>query len=80
MNNFQLLVQGYTACFGWMFVVAGKWILEMAPELKLWERHTNWNDHLWYAERVNGRLAMLAVTCLLIWILTHDIKLNEILF
>jgi hypothetical protein len=29
---------------------------------------------------VNGRLAMLAVTCLLIWILTHDIKLNEILF
>jgi len=38
----------------------------MLPELKSWERHKNLDDHLWYAERVNGRIAMLTLTTLLI--------------
>jgi hypothetical protein len=35
---------------------------------------------LWYAERVNGRLAMLALTFLLIWCATHGIELKSLLF
>jgi len=57
-----------------------KFLLEEYPDLKCWKRHTNLDDYIWYAERVNGRIAMLALSFLLIWCLTHDIKLNKILF
>jgi hypothetical protein len=80
MNKFLLGVQGYLSCIGWMLPALWEWVLEMSPDLRFWKWHTDFNDHLWYAERVNGRLAMLALTFLLIWCATHGIKLNEILF
>ena len=80
MNKFLLGIQGYVSCFGWIFVATWQWILEAAPELKMWERHANLGDHFWYAERVNGRLAMLAIAYILIRCLTHGIKLNSFLF
>ena len=80
MNKFFLALQGYLSCLGWMLPALWEWILEMSPDLRFWNWHTNLDDHLWYAERVNGRIAMLALTFLFIWCLTHDIKLNEILF
>ena len=79
MNKFLLGVQGYISCFGWIIATIWEWFLEVSVDLRFW-RHTNLDDHLWYAERVNGRIAMLTLTFLLIWCFTHDIKLNEILF
>jgi hypothetical protein len=66
MNKFWYGVQGYASCFGWIFQTIAKWIWEECPDLKFWEPHGDWNDHIWYAERVNGRLAMLALTIVLI--------------
>jgi len=80
MNKFWLGIQGYISCFSWIFVAIVKWAWELSPDLKVWKPHTNFDDHIWYAERVNGRIAMLALSFLLIWCLAHDIKLNEILF
>jgi hypothetical protein len=80
MNKFWLGVQGYWSCISWIPAALLKFIWEESPDLKFWKQHTNFDDHIWYAERVNGRIAMLALSFLLIWCLTHDIKLNEILF
>jgi hypothetical protein len=55
VNKFFTAVQGSVEC-----------ITVLAPELKIWERHTNLDDHAWYAERVNGRLAMITLTTLLV--------------
>jgi len=80
MNKFLLGIQGYASCFGWLLPAFWEWLLEMSPDLRFWKWHTNLDDHLWYAERVNGRLAMLALTFLFIWCTTHDVKLNAFLF
>jgi hypothetical protein len=80
MNKFWLGVKGYTSCVSWIPGAILKFIWEELPDLKFWKRHTNFDDHIWYAERVNGRIAMLALSFLLIWCVTHGIKLNEILF
>lgn len=80
MNKFWLGLKGYWSCVAWLPAALFKFMWEEFPDLKFWKRHTNFDDHIWYAERVNGRIAMLALSFLLIWCLTHDIKLNEILF
>jgi hypothetical protein len=80
MNKFFLGLQGYISCFSWMIPALWEWILEMSPDLRFWKWHTNLDDHLWYAERVNGRLAMLAMTFLFIWCLTHGIEFKPLLF
>jgi hypothetical protein len=80
MNKFFLGIQGYVSCLGWILPALWEWILEMSPDLRFWKWHTNFDDHLWYAERVNGRLAMLALTFLFTWCTTHGIKLNALLF
>jgi hypothetical protein len=88
MNKFLLGIQGYASCFGWIFVAIFKVILEECPDLKFWERHSNWDDHIWYAERVNGRIAMLVLSVLLlyeftthtsIWSLIDGIKFHTVL-
>jgi hypothetical protein len=79
MNKFWLGIQGYISCFGWIFVAVVKWACEECPDLKFWKRHTNLDDHLWYAERVNGRIAMLTLTFLLLWNLAHGMQLNSFL-
>lgn len=66
MNKILLSIRGYVSCLEWLFAVAFKWILEELPDIKFWERHTDLDDHLWYAERVNGRIAMLVLTATLI--------------
>jgi len=66
MNKFWYGVQGYASCFGWMFGAIFKFIWEECPDLKFWKWHTNIGDHIWYAERVNGRVAMLVLSIVLI--------------
>lgn len=66
MKKFVLGVQGYLQCLGWIVPEFLKWVFELAPDLKFWKWHTNMDDHLWYAERVNGRVAMLVLSVLLI--------------
>lgn len=80
MNKFFLGVQGYWSCLGWAFPALWAWILETLPDLRFWKWHTNLDDHLWYAERVNGRLAMLALTLLFVWRTAHGLEFNKILF
>jgi hypothetical protein len=80
MNKFFLGIQGYHSCFNWIIPAIWEWVLEAAPELRFWKRYKNLDDHLWYAERVNGRLAMLALTFLFVWYLAHGLKLDTFLF
>jgi hypothetical protein len=65
MNKFVLTIKGYASCFGWVFSETWKALLENYPDLKFWKPFTHLDDFLWYAERVNGRLAMLALTFIL---------------
>lgn len=80
MNKFLLGIQGYFSCLGWMIPALWEWALESAPDLRFWKWHNNLSDHFWYAERVNGRLAMLALTFLFVWYTTHGLKLDALLF
>ena len=66
MKNFLRSVQGYWMCVGWIVPEFLRWVCEFTPELKFWKWHNNLDDHLWYAERVNGRIAMLVLSVLLI--------------
>lgn len=66
MKKFLLMAQGYWMCVGWIVPEFLRWVCELAPELKFWKWHTNFDDHIWYAERVNGRIAMLVLSVLLI--------------
>ena len=66
MKNFLRSVQGYWMCVGWIVPELLRWVYELAPELQFWKWHNNLDDHLWYAERVNGRIAMLVLSVLLI--------------
>jgi hypothetical protein len=66
MKNFLRSVQGYWMCVGWIVPEFLRWVCELAPELQFWKWHNNLDDHLWYAERVNGRIAMLVLSVLLI--------------
>ena len=67
MNKFVLALKGYASCFGWVFAAIWREILENCPDLKFWEPPTHPEDFLWYAERVNGRLAMLTLTSIFVW-------------
>ena len=60
------MAQGYWMCIGWIVPEFLRWVYELAPDLKFWKRFTNFDDHIWYAERVNGRIAMLVLSVLLI--------------
>ena len=60
-------------CFTWAARVVWEFALEHCVEIRFWERHNNFDDHIWYAERVNGRLAMLALSLVLILeLVLHD--------
>jgi hypothetical protein len=88
MNKILLGIKGYWSCFGWMISALFTWILEECPDLKFWKGYTDIDDHLWYAERVNGRIAMLVLSVLLlyeftthhgIWSLIDGIKSHTLL-
>jgi hypothetical protein len=79
MNKFWLGLQGYWFCVSWIPGALLKFIWEESPDLKFWKQHTNLDDHLWYAERVNGRIAMLTLTFLLLWGVAHGVQFNSFL-
>ena len=61
MNKFLLTLQGYAMCFSWI----PKMILHECPDLLFWRVPTHPSDFIAYAERINGRLAMLAIVIIL---------------
>lgn len=79
MNKILTSIQGYISCFGWVFQAAFQWLTEECPDLKFWKWHTDIDDHLWYAERVNGRVAMLVLTTILILELVLDRSIWDII-
>jgi len=88
MKKILLTIKGYWSCLGWTFAALLKWLLEECPDLKFWKGHTNIDDHIWYAERVNGRIAMLVLTVVLlyeftthtsIWSLVDGIEFHTVL-
>jgi hypothetical protein len=62
MSKFRLWVIGWWSCLSWMIP---ELVHEYFPDLKFWNIPTHIGDFIWYAERVNGRLAMLAVVAIL---------------
>ena len=61
-QKFLYAIQGWWSCISWILV---ELIKEYFPDLNLLEIPTHPSDFAWYAERVNGRLAMLAVVAIL---------------
>ena len=66
MNKIWWTIQGYVSCFGWIFGAIVDLALEHWSEIRFWKRYETFDDHIWYAERVNGRLAMIVLTIVLI--------------
>lgn len=61
MQDFLRKLQACWHCVSWIFVS----LFKDCVDLKFWELPLHPEDLLWYAERVNGRLAMLTLTILL---------------
>jgi hypothetical protein len=64
MNKPWLWIQGMWSCISWVFVEIYK---EYCPDLNFKNIPLHPNDYLWYAERWNGRFAMVAVVFILQW-------------
>ena len=64
MNKAWLWIQGMWSCLNWVFVEIYK---EYCPDLNFKNIPLHPEDYLWYAERWNGRAAMLAVIFILQW-------------
>lgn len=80
MNKIWWTIQGYAACLGWMVAAIWEWTLEQCGEIRLWKRYENFDDHIWYAERVNGRLAMVTLTITLILELVSHHSIWDLLY
>jgi len=73
MNKFSLWIKGYAMCLTWAAGIVWEFVVEHCVEIRFWEGHNNFDDHIWYAERVNGRLAMLVLSLVLILeLVSHD--------
>ena len=73
MQKIWYSILGYWSCFGWMFKELIKAFVENYPDLKFWELPTHPDDLAWYAERINGRIAMLTVVIVLyVEFCTHE--------
>lgn len=73
MNKFFLSIKGYISCLAWALSVVWEFAVEHCVEIRFWEQHDNFDDHIWYAERVNGRLAMIVLSIVLILeLVLHD--------
>ena len=66
MTKLFLWIKGYISCLGWALAVFWEFVVEHCTEIRFWEKHDNFDDHIWYAERLNGRLAMVTLTTILI--------------
>lgn len=62
LEKFWYSIRGWYNCISWVVEII---IKEWFPDLAFWKPPAHPNDFIWYAERVNGRLAMLAVFVIL---------------
>lgn len=65
MNKIIFSIRGYLNCLSWVLIETIKFILEECPDLKFWKIPTHPSDFLWYAERINGRIAMIVLSSVL---------------
>lgn len=80
MNRIFLGIKGYISCLGWVLAVLWDFVVEHCTEIRFWERHDNFDDHIWYAERVNGRLAMVTLTIILILELVSHHSIRDLIY
>ena len=64
MNKAKLWIQGMWSCLSWLVMEIYK---VYCPDLNLNNLPLHPEDYLWYAERWNGRAAMIAVLFILQW-------------
>ncbi len=68
MEKITYWFKGCWNCFSWIIAE----IFKDCVDLKFWKIPLHPNDLLWYAERVNGRIAMLAILFVLqVELITH---------
>jgi hypothetical protein len=60
LDKFWYSIRGWYSCTSWIITEIVK---EYLPDLVFWKPPTHPDDFTWYAERVNGRLAMLGKRC-----------------
>jgi len=65
MNKLILAIRGYLNCLSWVLFETIKYIWDECPDLKFWNIPTHPADFLWYAERINGRVAMITLSSVL---------------
>jgi hypothetical protein len=69
MNKAVLWIQDLYNCLSW---IVKEIVNRYCPDLNISNLPTHPEDYLWYAERFNGRAAMLAVIFILQWeLVTH---------
>ena len=61
MSNFFRKLKACWDCVSWIFT----YLFKDCVDLRFWVLPLHPNDLIWYAERVNGRLAMLTLTIIL---------------
>ena len=70
MNKAVLWIQEWYNCLSW---IVQEITSRYCPDLDMTNFPTHPEDYLWYAERFNGRAAMLAVIFILQWeFVTHQ--------
>ena len=70
MNKPLACIQEWYNCLSW---IVQELISRYCPDLDITNFPTHPEDYLWYAERFNGRAAMLAVIFILQWeFVTHQ--------
>ena len=62
MNKAWNWIQGIWMCFSWIFVMIWK---EYLVDLHFNKIPSDIDDYMWYAERWNGRVAMIAIVIIL---------------
>lgn len=64
LQKTKLWISGIWSCIRWVIVEIYK---EYCPDLNFKDIPLHPSDYIWYAERWNGRAAMLAVVFILQW-------------
>jgi hypothetical protein len=74
LTKAKLWLVGLWHCFSWIFkAIWDEYLVDLHPSKIPWHP----NDYIWYAERWNGRVAMIAVITILQLELIYKVSIWE---
>lgn len=76
MNKAWLWIQGTWNCISWIFKeIWNEWLIDLHPNKIPWHP----SDYMWFAERWNGRVAMLTIVVVLQLELIYKVSIWEMI-